>query len=141
MDREEALAWGRFAQGWEAFIEEYGWLPREKLWVNFLANNQEISERLGFAVDPAAHWPITQSGCLTPCVICDAPESDGESVGFEAADGSDLLRAEAVGRAVEHPCVWCWTEKVEECWDRRQAEEARAALRALFDEVSIGDLD
>jgi hypothetical protein len=31
MDREIAVAWGSFVQGWEAFIEEYGWLPREKL--------------------------------------------------------------------------------------------------------------
>jgi hypothetical protein len=61
-------------------------LPREKLWVNFLANNQAIAERLGFAVDPAAHWPVTQSGCLTPCVICDAPESDAEFSEFKAAD-------------------------------------------------------
>jgi hypothetical protein len=41
--------------GWEAFIEDFGWLLREKLWVNFLANNQELAGRLGFEVDPAAH--------------------------------------------------------------------------------------
>jgi hypothetical protein len=109
MDREEALAWGRFTQGWEAFIEEFGWLPREKLWVNFLANNQELAGRLGFEVDPAAHWPATQSGCPTTCVICDAPETDGEFAGFETADGCEALRAEATGQSREHPCIRCWT--------------------------------
>jgi hypothetical protein len=103
MDRETAVAWGRFVQGWEAFIEEFGWLPREKLWVNFLANNQELAGHLEFEVDPAAHWPVTQSGCPTPCVICDAPETDGEFVGFEAADGSEPMRAEAVGQSGDHP--------------------------------------
>lgn len=103
MDRETAVAWGRFAQGWEAFIEDYGWLPREKLWVKFLANNEELAARLGFEVDPAAHWPATQSGCPTPCVICDARENDGEFVaGFEAADGQEPLQAAAVGRSGEH---------------------------------------
>jgi hypothetical protein len=82
MDRQTAAAWSRFAQGWEAIIKEYGWLPREKLWVDFLANNQELAGHLGFEVDPAAHWPATQSGCPMPCVICDAPETDGEFAGF-----------------------------------------------------------
>jgi hypothetical protein len=141
MDRDIAVAWSRFTQGSEAFLEEYGWLPREKLWVNFLANNQEIAEQLGFGVDPAAHWPATQSGCPTPCVICDAPETDGEFAGFETADGNEQLRTEAVGEATEHPCVWCWTEEAERRKELRQAEELGAALRALFFEGSIGDLD
>jgi hypothetical protein len=113
MDQETAVAWGRFAQGWETFIKDYGWLPREKLWVNFLANNCDLAEHLGFVVDPREHWPVTQSGCLMPCVICDTPESDGEFARFEAADRCEPLRAEALGRSREHPCVWCWTEGVE----------------------------
>jgi hypothetical protein len=132
MEREIAVAWSRFTQGWEAFLEDYGWLPREKLWVNFLANNRDIAERLGFVVDPREHWPVTQSGCLTPWVICDAPESDGEFAGFETTDGREQLQTEAVGQAGEHPCVWCWTEDVEARWELRQAEECGAALRALF---------
>jgi hypothetical protein len=114
---------GEVCAGLEAFIEDYGWLPRDKLWVNFLANNQAIAERLGFSVDPADHWRATQSGCLTPCVICDAPESDGESAGFEAADGRGQLQAESVGRSGEFPCLWCWTERAEEHWELRQVEE------------------
>lgn len=132
MDRQEALAWGRFSQGWVAFIEDYGWLPREKLWVNFLANNQELAERLWFEVDPAAHWPETQSGCLTPCVICDAPENDGGVAEAEAADGRESLQAAAVGRSEGRPCVWCWTEEAEAYWENRQTEESGAALRALL---------
>jgi hypothetical protein len=119
MDRQTALAWSRFAQGWEAFIEEYGWLPREKLWFNFIANNQELAEHLGFEIDPAAHWPATQSGCPTPCVICDAPEADTQFEGFETADGHGQLRLEAEGQAGEHPCVWCWTEGAEAEWESR----------------------
>jgi hypothetical protein len=141
MDRDIAVAWGRFNQGWEALLEEYGWLPWEKLWVKFLANNREIAECLGFAVDPSAHWPVTQSGCLTPCAICDAPENDGEFAGFVAADGREQLQTEAAGQAGEHPCVWCWTEDAEARWELRQAEECGAALRALFCEGSISDLD
>jgi hypothetical protein len=106
-----------------------------------LANNQETAERLGFAVDPAAHWPVTQSGCLTPCVICDAPESDGEFVGFEAADGCEQLREGVAGQSRELPCVWCWTERAEMYWELKQAEETGSALMALFDEERIGDLD
>jgi hypothetical protein len=116
-------------------------LSREKLWVNFLANNQELAGRLGFEVDPAAHWPETQSGCLTPCVICDAPEDDGVFAGVEAADGQESLQAAAVGRSEEHPCVWCLTDEAEARWEGKQAEESGAALRALFDEVCIGDPD
>jgi hypothetical protein len=141
MDRETALAWGRFAQGWEAFIEDFGWLPREKLWVNFLANNQALAEHLGFEVDPAAHWPATQSGCLTPCVICDAPEVDTEVAGVETVDGHEQLRLKAAGQAREHPCIWCWTRGAEASLEWKQAEEAGAALRALFLEGSITDLD
>jgi hypothetical protein len=141
MDRETAVAWSRFAQGWEAFIEEFGWLPREKLWVNFLANNQELAGHLGFEVDPASHWPVTQSGCPTPCVICDALETDGEFAGFETADECEVLRAEVSGQSKEHPCIWCWTREVEERCERRQAEELGVALRLLFSEGSIGDLD
>jgi hypothetical protein len=109
--------------------------------VNFLANNQELAERLGFEVDPAAHWPVTQSGCLTLCVICDAPENDGEFAGLETADGNEQLQAEAAGQAREHPCVWCWTKEAERRWELERAEELGAALRALFFEGSIGDLD
>lgn len=124
-------------------LKDYGWLPREKLWVNFLANRQpgDSAERLGFEVDSAAHWPATQSDCLTPCVICDAPENDDEFAGFETADGSEQLRTEAMGQVKEHPCIWCWTEEVERRWELRQAEESGAALRALYSEGSIGDLD
>jgi hypothetical protein len=141
MDRQTALAWGRFAQGWKAFIEDFGWLPREKLWVNFLANNQELAGRLGFEVDPAAHWPATQSGCLTPCVICDAPEENTEFAGFETADSHEELRLEAAGQAKEHPCVGCWTESAEAHRELSQAEELGATLRALFFEGSISNLD
>jgi hypothetical protein len=116
-------------------------LPKKKLWVNFLANNQELSERLRFVVDPAVHWPATQSGCLTPCVVCDAPEGDGEFAGFEAADGRVQWQAESAGRSGEFLCVWCWTERTEEYWELRQVEETGAALRALFDEECIEDLD
>jgi hypothetical protein len=125
-NREEALAWGRLAQGWKAFIQDYGWLPRDKLWVNFLTNNQGIAERIGFSVDLANHWPATQSGCLTPCVICDAPKRDGESAGFEAADRHGQLEAKSVGRSGEFPCVWCWTEREEEHWELRQVEKTGA---------------
>jgi hypothetical protein len=89
----------------------------EKLWVTFLANNQELAGHLGFEVDPAAHWPATQSGCQTPCVICDAPETDGEFAGFETADGCEALRAEATGQSREHPCIRCWTREAEERWE------------------------
>jgi hypothetical protein len=99
-----------------------------------------IAKRLGpNAVDPAAHWPVTH-GCLTPCVICDAPESDGEFAGFEAADGSERLRIVAAGQSEEHACTWC-LEEAEARRESKQAEESGAALRALFDEVCIGDLD
>jgi hypothetical protein len=141
MDWEIAVAWGSFVQGWEAFVEEYGWLPREKLWVYFLAKNQEAAELLEFAVDPAPHWPVTQSGCLTPCAICDAPENDEEFAGFETADGRVPLSVEAAGQSREFPCLWSWTERTEERWELKQAEETGSALRALFDEERIGDLD
>jgi hypothetical protein len=52
-----------------------------------------------------------------------------------------LLRAAAVGRSEEHPCVWCLTDKAEARWECRQAEELGEALRALFSEECIEDLD
>jgi hypothetical protein len=95
--------------------------PRQ-FWVNFLANNQELSERLGFNINPAVHRPAPQSGCLTPCVICDAPESESESVGSEPADPVDLQWAKAVRQSMEHPYTWCWTEEAEARWESEQAE-------------------
>jgi hypothetical protein len=78
---------------------------------------------------------------LTPCVICDAPENDSEFAGCETSDGNEQLRTEAVGQVKEHPCVWCLTDEAEARWERRQAEEVGEALRALFSEECIGDLD
>jgi hypothetical protein len=115
-------------------------LPREKLWVNFIANIQELAEHLGFEIDLAAHWPATQSGCPTACVICDAPENDGEFAGFETADRNKQLRTKALGQASEHPYIWCLSEEAEARWDSRQGEEIGAALRALFCEGLISDL-
>ncbi|GAQ91508.1 hypothetical protein KFL_007970030 [Klebsormidium nitens] len=127
MDRQEAIAWSSFQQKWEAFAAEWVGLPGEKLWVNFLANNQEEAELLGFVVDLADHWPMAQSGCLTDCVICDAPESDGAFAGFEAVDGSEPLRLWEAGQARRHPCHWCWVEGAEEIRESRRAEEAELA--------------
>jgi hypothetical protein len=105
-------------------MAEYGWLPREELWVNFLANNQDMAEQLGFRADPSLHWPITQSGCLTPCVVCDAPEHDGAFVetgprdseepaqsAAEQPQGQGEPEGAAQGRA--RPCIWCWAAGAE----------------------------
>lgn len=64
-------------------------------------------------VDPSAHWPVTHSGYLAPCVICNAPKNDGGFARFETADGCGVLRAEASEQFGEHPYVWCWTGEAE----------------------------
>jgi hypothetical protein len=132
-------------------VADYDWLPREKLWVNFLANNRDRVEQLGFQVDLLLHWPVTQSGCLTPCVVCDAPEHDGAFAEAEQRDSEEP--AQAVGEQGDQgelgsaddgrarPCIWCWAEGAESRWERRKAEEVEVALRALFSEASIEDLD
>jgi hypothetical protein len=40
-------------------VADYDWLPRDKLWVNFLANNRDRAELLRFQVDLSLHWPVT----------------------------------------------------------------------------------
>ncbi|GAQ82455.1 hypothetical protein KFL_001110320 [Klebsormidium nitens] len=102
MDREDFRAFSVFLQRWEAFAAEWVGLPREKLWVNFLANNQEAAEQFGFEVNPADHWPLSQSGCLTDCVICDASEEDEAFAEFEVADRVDTARV-ADARIVRDP--------------------------------------
>lgn len=84
---------------------------------------------------------MQQSGCLTDCVICDAPENDAAFVGFAVSDGVEPARVWRSHSVQNQPCHWCWTEGAKERWEDRQSGESAVELRALFREGAIGDLD
>jgi hypothetical protein len=126
---------GQFVQEGKAFVEEYAWLPHEKSWVNLLANNRERAERLGFEIDLAVHWLLTQTrGCLTPCVICDALENDEAFAAIEAADENEPAQTGAAARQVQdsQPCLRCWTQGAEARWEHRQSELVWGSVEGAF---------
>jgi hypothetical protein len=81
-------------------------LPREKLWVNFLANNQELSERLDLLWIPLRTSRLLRVGVSHLALFVTHRRVTGSLWGLRRS-GSEPLRAEAVGQSVEHPCVWC----------------------------------
>ncbi|GAQ93046.1 hypothetical protein KFL_012680010 [Klebsormidium nitens] len=83
----------------------------------------------------------SQSGCLTECVICDAPETDEAFTGFEVADRSEPARAWGARPAREQSCHWCWVDGARERWESEQAAGTGAQLRELFREGAIAELD
>jgi hypothetical protein len=83
--------------------------------------------------------------------VCDAPEHDGAFAEAEQRDSEESAQAEgeqgdqeklpSSGEGRAGPCIWCWAEGAESRWKRRKAKEVEAALRVLFGEASIEDLD
>lgn len=94
-------------------------------------------------VDPAHHRPWVHA-CLTPCVICDAPENDELNPGFEVSDRPELVqdfRNAGASADLERCCTRCWVQGAKERWEREQAEQLGEALGKLFAGGSVEDLD
>jgi hypothetical protein len=88
-----------FIDGWNRFEVRFPpGFPKDKLWVNFVANHPEWAGLLGVTVNPRHHWPFAHLRCPSPCPLCDRPEKDEQRI-REAVEREEKEQAGAQAAA------------------------------------------